>query len=167
MVTVDQFLGSEDIHPIDIVESLATHNAWDFDRVSDEQIAMAVEGAWRTYSISLALSGRDETLRLMCTFDMDPPQDRRAELHHTMDMANDMVWTGAFTLWREQNLMVYRYGLNLAGGAIASADQINAMVASAIYACERFYPAFQLVCWGEEEPEKAIGVAMDEAYGHA
>ncbi len=46
----------DDIHPIDIVEHLAEHHEWDFDRIAEDQIAMAVEGQWRTYSITLAWS---------------------------------------------------------------------------------------------------------------
>ena len=57
-----------DIHPIDLVESVAEYNEWDFDRIADDQIAMAVEGQWRTYSITLAWSSFDETLRLICSF---------------------------------------------------------------------------------------------------
>lgn len=167
MATADQFLYSEDIHPIDIVEDIASHNAWDFDRISDEQIAMAIEGSWRTYSLSLAWSAFDETLRLICTFDMDPPEERRAALFEALDMTNDRCWTGSFTLWRDQKLMVFRYGLNLAGGAVATASQIDMMVQSAISACEQFYPAFQLVCWGDEDPQSAMNVALAEAYGRA
>lgn len=167
MSTEEHFLNSEDIHPIDIVENLAAYKSWDFDRVSDEQIAMAIEGAWRTYSLSLAWSAYDETLRLICTFDMDPPEERVPGLFEALDLANDGCWTGAFTLWREQKLMVYRYGLNLVGGASASAAQIDAMVSAAVMACERYYPAFQLVCWGDEDPQKAMQVAISEAFGRA
>ena len=70
MTATEYYLDSEEIHPIDIVEHLAEHHAWDFDRVADDQIAMAVEGQWRTYSITLAWSAVDETLRLICTFEM-------------------------------------------------------------------------------------------------
>jgi len=56
MALSDQFL-DDDIHPIDIVEHLAEHHEWDFDRIGDDQIAMAVEGQWRTYSITLAWVG--------------------------------------------------------------------------------------------------------------
>ena len=75
----EDFLPSEDLHPIDIVEHIAEHHEWDFDRVADDQIAMAVEGQWRTYSITLAWSGYDETLRLICTFEIEPPEERMAE----------------------------------------------------------------------------------------
>ena len=47
-----------------------------FDRLADDQIAMVVEGQWRSYSLTLAWSARDEVLRLVCTFDMDPPAAR-------------------------------------------------------------------------------------------
>jgi len=167
MSTVEQYISTDELHPIDIVETLAEHNEWDFDRVSDEQIAMAIEGSWRTYSLSLAWSAHDEVLRLICTFDMDPPEGKLPELYEALDLANDKTWTGAFTLWREQKLMVFRYGLNLSGGAVASPEQITDMVRNAIVGCERFYPAFQLVCWGDSAPIEAMEIAIAEAYGRA
>jgi len=36
--------------PIDIVEDLAEHHEWEFDRIEENQIAMVVQGQWRTYS---------------------------------------------------------------------------------------------------------------------
>ncbi|MEM7722108.1 MAG: YbjN domain-containing protein [Pseudomonadota bacterium] len=162
----EQFL-TEDLHPIDIVEHIAEHHEWDFDRVADDQIAMAVEGQWRTYSITLAWSGYDETLRLICTFEMEPPADRMAEVYETLNRTNDMCWAGAFTYWKAQRLMVFRYGLVLAGGQTASPEQIDTMIATAVTSAERFYPAFQLVAWGDRTPEDAMQVAIHEAYGRA
>ena len=162
----EQFL-SEDLHPIDIVEHLAEHHDWDFDRVADDQIAMAVEGQWRMYSITLAWSPQDETLRLICTFDMDPPKDKMGELHDVLNRTNDMCWAGAFSYWDAQKLMVWRYGLVLSGGQSASAEQIDTMIRAAVLSAERFYPAFQLCVWGNETPERAMDVAMTEAYGRA
>ncbi|MFP1644276.1 type III secretion system chaperone family protein [Pontitalea aquivivens] len=167
MALGEDYLHSDDLHPIDIVETLAEHHAWDFDRVTDDQIAMAVEGQWRTYSITLAWSSRDETLRLIATFEMDPPTGREAALYDLLNRANDQVWTGAFTFWPEQRLMVWRYGLVLAGGQGAGPEQIDRLIGSAVAAAERFYPAFQLACWGDETPEAAMQVAIAEAYGRA
>ena len=167
MSVSESFLHTDDLHPIDIVETLAAHHDWDFDRVTDDQIAMAVEGQWRTYSITLAWSPYDETLRLICTFEMDPPEERVPALYDTLNRTNDMVWSGAFTYWREQRLMVWRYGLSLAGGQIAGAEQIDRMITEAVTSAERFYPAFQLVCWGNDSPERALEMAMGHAFGRA
>ena len=161
------FIHSDEIHPIDIVESVATHHDWDFDRLAEDQIAMAVEGQWRTYSITLAWSPREEVLRLICTFEMEPPEARAAELLDCVNRCNDMVWTGAFTWWADQKLMVWRYGLVLSGGQMAGPEQIDRLIAAAVMASERFYPAFQLVSWGDQSPAEAMKVAIAEAYGRA
>ncbi len=163
----EQYIEAEDLHPIDIVEHLAEHHDWDFDRIADDQIAMAVEGQWRTYSITLAWSGYDQTLRLICTFEMEPPEDRMAEVYETLNRTNDMCWAGAFTYWNEQRLMVYRYGLVLAGGMVANPEQIDTLINAAVMSAERFYPAFQLVAWGDKSPQAALEVAIAEAYGRA
>jgi hypothetical protein len=166
MALSEQYL-EDDIHPIDIVEHLAAHHDWDFDRISDEQIAMAVEGQWRTYSLTLAWSAYDETLRMVCTFEMEPPEDKLPELYELLNLVNDQCWAGAFTYWEEQKLMVYRYGLVLAGGNVAGAEQIDTMIGAAVMSAERYYPAMQLLVWGGQRPQAALQVAIAEAYGRA
>jgi len=49
-------LSDIEIDPIDMVETLAESNGWDFDRVDEDQITLAIEGQWSTYSITLAWS---------------------------------------------------------------------------------------------------------------
>ncbi len=166
MALSEQYL-EDDIHPIDIVENLANHHEWDFDRISDEQIAMAVEGQWRTYSITLAWSAYDETLRLICTFEMEPPEDKLPGLYALLNDVNDQCWAGAFTFWAEQKLMVYRYGLVLSGGQVAAPEQIDTMITAAVMSAERYYPALQLLIWGDRTPAQALQVAIAEAYGRA
>ena len=53
------------------------------------------------------------------------------------------------------------------GEAIAAPSQINQMIRNAIENCERFYPCFQLACWGDASPEAAMDIALAEAYGRA
>jgi len=166
MALSEQYL-EEDLHPIDIVEHIAEHHEWDFDRMGDDQIAMAVAGQWRTYSLTLAWSGYDETLRMVCTFEMEPPEEKMPGLFELLNHVNDQCWAGAFTYWVEPKLMVYRYGLVLAGGQIASAEQIDTMINAAVLSAERYYPAMQLLIWGDKSPEEAMQAAIAEAYGRA
>jgi hypothetical protein len=163
----ESYLETDDIHPIDIVETLAAHHDWDFERIADDQIAMAVEAQWRTYSITLAWSAYDETLRLVCTFEMEPPEEKLPQLYEALNSINDTCWNGAFTYWRDQQMMVYRYGLVLAGGQLAGPEQIDRMITNAVETAERFYPAFQLVVWGNRTPKNAMQVALCETFGRA
>ena len=63
--------------------------------------------------------------------------------------------------------MVFRYGLMLAGGGTATAGQVENMLHMAVEEAERFYPAFQLVCWGGAKADSALEIAMTGAYGRA
>lgn len=157
---------ADDLHPIDIVEILAAEYEWEFSRVGSDQITMAVEGQWRTYSVTLAWSGYDETLRLMCTFDLEPSEDRLPQLYELINSVNDQCWVGAFSYWLEHRVMAFRYGLVTEGGVVG-AEQIDTLIASAVSAAERYYPAFQLILWGNRTPAEALGIAIAEAYGTA
>lgn len=164
---LDGFIFDSDLHPIDAVEVFASRKAWEFDRLSEDRIALTVEGQWRLYTLTLVWQPLDETLRLLCTFEMNPPAARRPALFDLLNRVNDSVWTGAFTFWTDQRLMVWRYGLALSGGQVVGAEQIEHLMQSAVAASERFYPAFQLVAWGDAAPEKALKIAIAEAYGRA
>ena len=164
-----------DIHPIDLVESVAEYNEWDFDRIADDQIAMAAdadfyiffEGQWRTYSITLAWSSFDETLRLICSFEMEPPSEKQAILFELLNDVNEKCWAGSFSFWTEQKMMIYKYGLVLTGGQIASVEQVDCLISTAVLSSEKFYPAFQLAVYGDKSPKEAIQVAIAEAFGRA
>ena len=98
---------------------------------------------------------------------MEPPEDRLPALYEMLNTVNDQCWSGAFTWWGEQKLMVWRYGLVMAGTQGASPEQIDAALGAAVMAAERYYPAFQLAIWGGKSPREAMQVAIAEAYGRA
>ncbi len=104
---------------------------------------------------------------MVCSFEMDPPSEKLPALFEALNEINDQCWSGAFTYWREQKLMVYRYGLLMSGGQGASPEQIDTIITAAVLNAERYYPAFQLVVWGDRTPRDAMQVAIAEAYGRA
>ena len=64
--------------------------------------------------------------------------------------------------------MVYRYGLVLAGGQDAGPDQVDTMIGAAVTAAERYYPAMQLLIWGDithvpdiQAPRPEVTIAFD------
>lgn len=156
-----------EIHPIDIVERLAESHNWDFDRVHDDQITMVVEGQWRTYSVTIDWSTHEDILRLICSFEMEPNQEKTAALFKGINLINEYCCAGTFNYLIEHQLMLYRYGLILDGVAAPTPEQVDAMIGRAVFNSERFYPAFQLMTWGDTNPEEAIKTAIGETYGRA
>lgn len=152
----------------DVVEEIADWYGWDTKRLDDDdQIVVAIKGQWRTYSITLAWNASDETLRLVCTYEVEPPPEKLPALYEMLNLVNDQCWGGFFTYWGKQQLMVWRYGLILNGCEQATVEQVETCIGAALYNCERFYPCFTLALWGDETPKEAIRVAMTEAYGTA
>lgn len=160
-------LVGDEIHPIDVVESMAIYKDWTFDRLTENRIAMSVEGQWRSYSLTLSWAPGDEVLQLVCTFEMEPPEDKLPVLYDLLNRCNDKVWIGAFTFWQDRNLMAWRHGLCLAGGQMVGEEQVDRLIGGAVLTAEQFYPAFQLALWGDRPPDDALTVAIAEAYGRA
>lgn len=167
MAAFGQILELDDLHPIDMVESIAALRNWDFERVADDQIAVIIEGGWQNYSLSLVWDEREECLQLVCAFEMDPDDDLLPKIYETLNHVNEEMWLGGFSLWRDRQMMVYRYVLDLSGGVEATPHQVDRMVEAGILACEKYYPVFQLVGWADEMPEQAMQMAFPTVAGRA
>ncbi|MDE0114561.1 MAG: YbjN domain-containing protein [Albidovulum sp.] len=147
MTIAPSFVDGSEFHPIDLVESLATRHEWNFDRYAEDQIDLTIEGNWRIYAISIAWSEFEELLKLVCSFDLDAASAIMPRMLETVNRANDMNWTGAFSYKREIKQMFYRYGLVLGDEATISTTQIERLMSAAFSLCERYYPAFQVVAF--------------------
>lgn len=152
---------------IGVVKALIAGYGWEFSPVNDNQVVFSVDGSWKDYSFTIAWSEADETLRLICTFPLIVPEGQISNLHDSLNRSNDSVWSGAFTWWAKESLMVWRYGLVLNSAPTVTTDQVGQIIYAAIAACERYYPAFQLVAGGNDTPEKAIDLAHMQHYGRA
>jgi BMFP domain-containing protein YqiC len=109
----------------------------------------------------------DETLRMICTFEMEPPQDQAARALRGAEPHQRQLLGRRLQLLARAAADGLPLRALLAGGQMAGPEQIDCMIASAVRAAERYYPAFQLVAWAGREPEEAMQVAIAEAYGRA
>ena len=57
-------------HPVDIVERVAAHNAWTFDREQRDEISIAVAGQWTDYNVAFTWLPEIEALHIACAFDL-------------------------------------------------------------------------------------------------
>jgi hypothetical protein len=154
-------------HPVDVVERLASVNEWAFDRFEDDEISIVVAGAWTNYDVSFTWLPGMESLHVSCSFDLKAPPRKRAAIGELAQLINEQMWLGHFDLWREQDLVMFRHSLCLAGGATASDAQCGAVVKAAVGACETYYQAFQFVLWADREPREALAFAAFETKGSA
>jgi hypothetical protein len=154
-------------NPVDVVEHMATHHDWNFDRASEDEVTLVVSGRWADYQISFTWMGDIQALHLACAFDLKTPALRRAELMKLVSKINEQLWVGHFDYWLKDGLLMFRHALMLAGGVGTSDGQCEAVLGLAIEACERYYQAFQFVVWGGKTAREALEAAMFETSGEA
>lgn len=155
------------VNPVDVVEHLAALQDWSFERSGDDEITISVEGRWCDYHISFSWMEDLESLHLACAFDLKVAAPRRAEVTRLLALVNEQLWIGHFDLWSEEDVVMYRYALLLAGGVEPASAQVEAMLQAALDSCERYYQAFQFVVWAGKPANEALDGALFETAGEA
>ena len=153
--------------PLDVVEHMAAGNNWPFERAGEDEIGLVVTGQWTNYQVSFTWMNEIETLHLACAFDMKVPETRLADVQKLIALINEQMWIGHFDVWTQTGVVMFRHALVLAGGVTASGRQCEAVLASALDSCERYFPAFQFVIWAGKSAREAMESAMFETTGEA
>jgi hypothetical protein len=154
-------------HPLTVVEDYAADNNWAFERSGEDEVTIVTKGEWTDYQLSFTWMNEIEALHLACAFDMKIPQPRLVEVQRLVAAINEQLWVGHFDLWTHTGMVMHRQALVLPGGIIASTAQCESMLAGAIHACERYYPAFQFVVWAGKSANEAMNAAMFDTAGEA
>ena len=154
-------------NPLEVVERVAATNGWSFERAGEDEITILVRGKWSDYQLSFTWMFDIEALHLACAFELKVPERNRSEVQLLISMINEQLWVGHFDLWIQDGLVMYRHALVLAGGVEASGRQCEALLATALDACERYFPAFQFVVWAGKPAREALDAAMFDTQGQA
>lgn len=154
-------------HPIDTIEQAISQYQWPMDRTSEAEMTVQMPGRWCDYSLFINWSENAHAVQFTCAFDMRVGKERRGPLYELLALANEQLWLGHFTLWGDDGLPMFRHSLPLKGSDGPSHDQIMDVIETALYECERFFPAFQYVIWGGRPAREAVEAAMIETAGEA
>jgi len=154
-------------NPLQVIEEVAVVRDWSFERSGEDEVSMLVKGEHTDYQVSFTWMAEIESLHIACTFDMKIPDARKAEVQRLVAMVNEQLWIGHFDLWMQTGLVMFRQALILAGGALATTEQCEAMLAAATDACERYFAAFQYVVWAGKTAREAVDAVMFETHGEA
>ena len=154
-------------HPVDIIERIAAHNHWSFDRDERDEISISVTGGWTDYNIAFTWLADVEALHVACAFDLKVPVTRLMELASLVALINEQLWIGHFDIWPKDGVIMFRHAILLAGGAELKGHQCQTVLASAVRACERYYQAFQFVVWAGKTGHEPLGSIMLETQGRA
>lgn len=168
MRTVQDEIGRDDeAAPVEMLASLFEARGWDFECLSEEEISAEVKGSWATYQVQAIWRAEDRVLQLLCLPDIRVTDAKKHALYEALALINEQLWVGHFDVWSNGGVVLYRYGLMLGDEGMLGPGQAQTAVEAAIEECDRFYPVFQFILWGDKTPAEALAAAMVDAAGEA
>ena len=157
---------NDDAAPLEMLAQLFEAHGWPCEFVNDDEVCGEVQGSWTTYQLRGIWRPEDRVLQLICLPEIRVPEAKRKHAHELLALINEQLWLGRFDIWSNGGVLLYRHGLMLGDGLLGlSTGQLA--VESAVAECDRFYPAFQFVLWGDKRPREALEAALVDAAGEA
>ena len=157
----------DDAAPVDMLASLFEARGWPFEFVNEDEITVEVQGSWASYQLRAVWRHEDHVLQMLCLPDIRIPDDKRLAMFEVLALINEQLWLGHFDVWSNGGVLLYRHGLMLGDEGLLSPGQAPLAVEAAIEECDRFYPAFQFILWGDKSPTEALAAALVDAAGEA
>lgn len=166
-IVPEEIVNEEDTAPVEMLASLFEARDWPFAHSSDDEISAEVKGAWTTYQFQAVWRAEDRVLQLLCLPEIRVPEHKRAYVYEALALINEQLWLGHFDIWSNGSMVLYRHGLMLGEEGLLGPGRAQMVVEAAIEECDRFYPVFQFILWGDKTPQEALVSAMVDAVGEA
>lgn len=157
----------DDAAPVDMLAALFEARGWPCEVLSDDEMTGEVQGSWANYQLRAIWRSTDNVLQFLCLPDIRVSGEKKQRAYELLSLINEQMWLGHFDIWSNGDVLLYRHGALLGDDGVLSLSQAQALVETAIDECDRFYPAFQFVLWGDKSPRAALESALVDAAGEA
>jgi hypothetical protein len=154
-------------NPLDTLEEIVSANDWSFERASNDEMLAEVAGRWCSYRLFFFWQEEISAMQFSCQFDLKVPEKKRRDVAELLGIINERMWLGHFDVDSEELTPMFRHTTLLRGAQAASVEQLEDLVDIALTECERFYPAFQFILWGDKTASEAVSAAILDTVGEA
>ena len=155
------------LNPIDVVEDVIHSKKWTFSRADDYELVAEIASEWCQYRLYFTWSEQIKAISFTITFDLKFPQNKFVEAQELLALINEKLWIGHFDITSKNGIPAYRHTVLSFPDNEMLHNQLEDLVDIAIYECEKYYPAFQLVLFEDSKPLKALEISTFQTIGQA
>ena len=155
------------LNPIDVVEEVIYSKKWSFSRADDYELVAEIASKWCQYRFYFTWSEQIRAISLTVTFDLKFPHAKMKEAQELLALINEKLWIGHFDITSKNGIPAYRHTVLSFPEDEVLHHQLENLVDIAIYECEKFYPAFQLVLFEDSDPGRALAISTFDTIGVA
>lgn len=131
-------------HPLDVVVQVVVRGDWGFERMSAESLVVYCDTPIFKLQMPVTWLPSIEVLQIGVVFDFVIPDHRVSVLDELLGIVNEHLVVGHFAYDPTGPIMTYRHGHVVADTAVTP-KQARELLRIAQQACERYYPAFDMV----------------------
>jgi len=153
-------------NPLEVFTRICIAEGYDYDRVDINELQISLPGLWCIHDVSLTWNAANEQIQVFLLFEGKMPGGRSDDICRLMSLLNERLASGHFDYWDKNRCLVYRDSASFRGGARLGTEQGLDMLAHALDAAERGYPACQYVIWAGKSPEDALTSALVDLAAH-
>jgi hypothetical protein len=151
--------------PLDLVEDIIINNGWDFERDKNKNIHVEVGGDWCDYQLSYGLNEGKNLIFVSCVLDIRVSKEKIKETHGLLAKINEKLSLGHFEIWLDDGWPIYRCSIPVPNNTLTCRSQIEQISITTLEECEKFYPAFQFLAWGDKTASDSLKHLMLETQG--
>lgn len=152
-------------NPLDLVEDIIISNGWDFEKDKNKNIHVEVGGNWCDYQLSYGYNDISNLIYVSCVLDIKISKKKYKEVYSLLSKINEKLTLGHFEVWLDEGWPIYRCSIPFTPNMRLCKNQIEKISAITLEECDKFYPAFQFLAWGEKNANDSIRNLMLETKG--
>ena len=154
-------------HPIDFVEDIIHSKKWSFSRAADNELVADISSNWCQYRLYFSWCEQFKAINFTVTFDLKFPLCNLNSIHELLALINEKLWIGHFDVTSKNGIPAFRHTLLIPQNNEVFYSQLEDLVDIAVYECEKYYPAFQLILFEDSAPQEALDLCVIETQGNA
>ena len=160
-------LSNNNFNPLDLIEDVVVSNDWSYNRTDNDTLYVEVGGEWCDYQLTLAWSQDCHLLQYTWTYNIKVPNNKHLSIYSLINKINLNLSAGHFELWAEDGWIMYRNSLISFDYSSITPEKIDYILSSSLEDCDKYYPTFQFLLWGNKTPRQAIEASLLEIKGEA
>jgi hypothetical protein len=168
MINSPYELGQDDHNPLDLVEDLASHKNWYYERVNGTTLTLQMAGQRSKFDLQLEWQDEFCALQFCCFMGMKISDTVHSFASDFLMQTNEDLWLGHFVLDKQTSQPVFRYTMMLEHiPSAVSVEMIADLIELAICESDRFYTTFKMLSEGSIQTHEVLSAAMMETIGEA
>ncbi|MCB1652139.1 MAG: YbjN domain-containing protein [Alphaproteobacteria bacterium] len=156
-------------NPIDSIEDVLNAHDWTFERLSEDELSVEVNGRQGRYFLYLVWQDARATLQFYCRYDLEIAPHNLKSAHEALARINQGLWMGHFEIAASAPSPTFRHASllrGLSGGPLHA--MIEDMIDVSMAQCERSYPAFHLLASSANDVDvQHMALALMETAGES